>query len=192
MWGLGVGQPTGGDILESMQKIAVRKKSSIKSAIWVSYDLGVQGDYPGIYSWLDEHQAIECGDNLAFLNYEYSGSLLEALTADLKKSVEMTKRTRIYVIYRDQETKKMKGNFIFGGRKAAPWSGFAIAVGSSESDEAQRTLEYALADTGLWYAMFDRHDPHHGEAKEKAEVLAYAVRDASHQVRPELISARTI
>lgn len=130
------GQPTGSDILGSVQKITVRKKSSIKSAIWVSYDLGVQGDYPGIYSWLDEHQARECGDNLAFLNYEYSGSLLEALTADLKKSVEITKRTRIYVIYRDQETTKMKGNFIFGGRKAAPWSGFAVAVGSSESDEA--------------------------------------------------------
>jgi len=60
----------------------------------VSYDLGVQGDYPGIYSWLDEHQATECGDNLAFLNYEYAGSLLEALTADLKRSVETTKRTR--------------------------------------------------------------------------------------------------
>jgi len=133
--GLG-GRPTGSDILRSVQKITVRKKSSIKSAIWVSYDLGVQGDYPGIYSWLDEHQANECGDNLAFLNYEYSGSLLEALTADLKKSVDITKRTRIYVIYRDQETTKMKGNFIFGGRKAAPWSGFAVAVGSSESDEA--------------------------------------------------------
>lgn len=32
-------------------------------------------------------------------------------------------------------------------------------------------MEYALADTGLWYAMFDRHDPHHGEATEKADVL---------------------
>jgi hypothetical protein len=52
-----VGQLTGSDILESVQKITARKKSSIKSAIWVSYDLGVQGDYPGIYSWLDEHQA---------------------------------------------------------------------------------------------------------------------------------------
>jgi predicted nucleic acid-binding protein len=32
-------------------------------------------------------------------------------------------------------------------------------------------LEYALADTGLWYAMFDRSDEHHSEAKDKAEVL---------------------
>ena len=32
-------------------------------------------------------------------------------------------------------------------------------------------MEYALADTGLWYAMFDRTDQHHSEAKDKAEVL---------------------
>jgi predicted nucleic acid-binding protein len=32
-------------------------------------------------------------------------------------------------------------------------------------------VEYALADTGLWYAMFDRRDQHHSVAKEKAEVL---------------------
>ncbi len=32
-------------------------------------------------------------------------------------------------------------------------------------------MEYALVDTGVSYAMFDRHDPYHSEAKEKAEVL---------------------
>jgi predicted nucleic acid-binding protein len=30
-------------------------------------------------------------------------------------------------------------------------------------------LEYALADTGLWYAMFDRRDQHHVLASKKAE-----------------------
>jgi predicted nucleic acid-binding protein len=32
-------------------------------------------------------------------------------------------------------------------------------------------LENALADTGLWYAMFDRRDQYHSEAKVKAEAL---------------------
>ncbi len=32
-------------------------------------------------------------------------------------------------------------------------------------------MEYALADTGLWYAMFDRRDQHHVLASEKAEAL---------------------
>ncbi len=31
--------------------------------IWLSYDLGIQGDYPSLYEWLDKHQAKECGDN---------------------------------------------------------------------------------------------------------------------------------
>jgi hypothetical protein len=107
----------------------------MKSAVWICYDLGVQADYEGMYAWLDEHEAKECGDSLAFVNYDYNGSLLKKLTADLRKSVQITKRTRIYVIYRDQETKKMKGVFIFGGRKVPPWSGFAVSVGSAEADE---------------------------------------------------------
>lgn len=32
-------------------------------------------------------------------------------------------------------------------------------------------MEYALADTGLWYATFDRRDQHHAVAADKAEVL---------------------
>lgn len=108
----------------------------MKSAIWVSFDLGVQADYEGMYAWLDEHQAKECGDSLAFLNYEYAGALLDAITADLRKSVQITKRTRIYVIYRERDTKKMKGSFIFGGRKAPTWSGFAVTAGTADTDES--------------------------------------------------------
>jgi predicted nucleic acid-binding protein len=32
-------------------------------------------------------------------------------------------------------------------------------------------MPYALVDTGLWYAIFDRHDSYHNDAKHKAEVL---------------------
>ncbi|MBZ5618821.1 MAG: hypothetical protein LAQ69_08885 [Acidobacteriia bacterium] len=32
-------------------------------------------------------------------------------------------------------------------------------------------MAYVLVDTGLWYAMFDRRDQHHSDAKDKAEVL---------------------
>ena len=38
----------------------------IRKAIWLSFDLGVAGDYPGLYKWLDEHDAVECGDSVAF------------------------------------------------------------------------------------------------------------------------------
>lgn len=29
--------------------------------VWLGYDLGVKGDYPGMYAFLDDHDAIECG-----------------------------------------------------------------------------------------------------------------------------------
>jgi hypothetical protein len=107
----------------------------MKSGLWISFDLGVQGDYEGLYAWLDEHQAKECGDGLAFVDYENSGPLFETLVTELRKSLDVTKRTRIYVIYHDRETKRMKGKFIFGGRKAPPWSGFAVGTAVTDTDE---------------------------------------------------------
>ena len=107
----------------------------MKNAIWISYDLGVRGDYEGMYTWLDEHGAKECGDGLAFVNYDYKKELIKDLKADLKAAVEMNKKTRVYTIHLDPATKKMKGTFLFGGRKAAPWAGFAGGV-QQEEDEA--------------------------------------------------------
>ena len=105
--------------------------SLAKSVIWISYDLGVRGDYEGLYAWLDRHDAEECGDSLAFISYEYKGSLPEFLEADLKKAFNVNDRavgrTRVYVIYKDDESGTFKGRFIFGHRKAAPWAGYAPA-----------------------------------------------------------------
>jgi hypothetical protein len=105
------------------------------STIWISYDLGVRGDYEGLYAWLDQNKAKECGDSLALLSYKYSGDLVDALKADLDGSVDTNKRTRMYVIYRDEKTKKMKGHFLFGGRRASPWAG-ASGQGQEEDDES--------------------------------------------------------
>ena len=32
-------------------------------------------------------------------------------------------------------------------------------------------MEFVIVDTGVWYALFDRRDAHHGDADEKAELL---------------------
>jgi hypothetical protein len=53
------------------------------STVWISYDLGVRGDYESIYSWLDAHGAKECGDSLAVLTYRHDGQLIDKLKADL-------------------------------------------------------------------------------------------------------------
>ena len=109
----------------------------MKNAIWISFDLGVRGDYEGIYTWLDDHSATECGDSIAFIKgYEHSGDLLIALKKDINDSIDVTKKTRVYVIWRDPTTKKMKGNFIFGKRKSPPWSGYASGEETVEDDES--------------------------------------------------------
>lgn len=104
------------------------------STIWISYDLGVRGDYEGLYAWLDEHDAKECGDSLAVLKYEHAGDLLTAVKQDLEGAVGVNNKTRIYVIHREPETKLMKGRFVIGGRRASPWDGYARSGNQVDED----------------------------------------------------------
>lgn len=104
-------------------------------AVWMSFDLGVRGDYEGLYSWLDSKGAIECGDNFAFFKYDVSRDIVESLKKEIKDNVEVNKKTRIYVIFRDANTKRMKGKFIFGSRKAAPWTGYSGSQEQTEEEE---------------------------------------------------------
>lgn len=92
--------------------------------VWLSFDLGIRGDYEGLYGWLDEHDAMECGDAIAVFTYPVTHDPAAEIAADLKQRVHLDKRSRLYLIYRDQTTNKNKGAFLFGGRKAPPWSGF--------------------------------------------------------------------
>jgi len=109
----------------------------MKKAVWISYDLGVRGDYEGLYTWLDDHQAKECVGNLAFINYECDGDdLVGCLRKDLEQAVEVTKRMRIYVVWRDTKTQKIKGRFVCGGRRVSPWVGYGTAEEQTESDES--------------------------------------------------------
>jgi hypothetical protein len=49
----------------------------LKKTIWLSYDLGIRGDYKGLYEWLDNHEAKECGDSVGVLIYEFNNNLEE-------------------------------------------------------------------------------------------------------------------
>lgn len=106
----------------------------MKKAVWLSYDLGVQGDYASLYEWLDNLEAKECGNSVAFFKYEVeSGQILkDEIKKDIEKHVELGRRDRIYIMYRDSK-KNMKGSFIIGKRKASPWKGYGR--GKSEIDE---------------------------------------------------------
>lgn len=111
------------------------KNAAVRSTVWLSYDLGVRGDYESLYAWLDAHQAKECGDAIAVLNFEFHTSLPDELKADLQENVATDKRTRIYVVYRDETTHKTKGRFLFGRRRAAAWTGYAPSDTDTVDDE---------------------------------------------------------
>jgi hypothetical protein len=98
------------------------------TTIWLSYDLGVGGDYDGLYRWLDERGAEECGDSLAILRHRASETLADDIKAELKKAVAIDRRTKVYLIHRDTPTGAYRGIFLFGGRKRPPWTGFAATV----------------------------------------------------------------
>ena len=107
----------------------------MKKTIWLSFDLGITGDHESLYAWLDDHDAKECGDNLATLSYTFHGDLLTTLKQDLSAAVNIGKRDRIYVIWRESDTHKLKGRFLFGKRKAAPWVGFGTQEPQLDEEE---------------------------------------------------------
>ena len=102
----------------------------VKKAIWLSYDLGIGGDYPGLYKWLDNHKAVECGDSVAFFKYLIDKERLEkiskVLADDIKESVSLRSGDRLYAVYRKVEgsNSSVKGSFIYGRRKSNPWEGY--------------------------------------------------------------------
>ncbi len=105
-------------------------------AFWVAYDLGLKGDYSGLYTWLDTVKAKECGDSIAFFTKAYGDDFIEKIKRDIAKFTKLNNTDRVYLIFRDAETGKTKGRFLFGGRKRAPWEGYATGVQGSEEDSA--------------------------------------------------------
>jgi hypothetical protein len=114
-------------------KIMVRKKSvAKKKTFWLSFDLGIKGDYNGIYTWLDKLKAKECGDSLAVFQRASSEDHINKIKQELEKNVKLRQSDRVYVIWLDGL--KVKGQFIFGNRKPAPWEGFAPSRGGEIID----------------------------------------------------------
>lgn len=115
-----------------------------KKSVWLNYDLGLTGNYAALYSFLDNHQAIDCGNGLAYFTYENqdalsSEELIEKLKNELKEAITPSKNDSIYVIWRDDDkasSTSVKGKFLFGRRKTPVWSGYANTVEASAEEEA--------------------------------------------------------
>lgn len=96
----------------------------MKKSFWLSFDLGIKGDYESFYVWLAKLDAIECGDCLAYfkLQVDKDENPRKKIEKELKENIDFSKKDRIYVIWK--EGSKVKGSFIWGARKAPPWAGF--------------------------------------------------------------------
>lgn len=96
-----------------------------EKAYWMSYDLGVGGDYQHLYQWLDDKDAKPCGDSVAFFYFKYNTDnpdkeLLEAI----QKIVKLESGNIIYVVRKKEDEAAYYGSFLFGKRKSAPWVGY--------------------------------------------------------------------
>lgn len=96
---------------------------------WLSYDLGLGGSYDGLYTWLAQLDARECGDGVATFTSDLSP---EQMKRALKAIVG--KMGRVYLVGAGKDG-KWRGQWLIGARKPAPWVGHAQVAGESE-DEA--------------------------------------------------------
>lgn len=103
------------------QTSTVQKK---KKAVWLAFDLSLNGDYEGLFNWLDEKSAKECGDGFAFFYYEFQKQdEKQELINSIKRSVKIkSNRDRFYAVWKRSDG-KIEGSFLFGLRKRAPWEG---------------------------------------------------------------------
>lgn len=102
------------------------------SVVWLSYDLGATGDYEGMYAWLDNLGAKECGSSVAYIKrYEHDGDLIDALREGIAEHVQLGKRARVYAIARRNDGRTV-GKYVIGRRKASPWEGFGDADETQE------------------------------------------------------------
>lgn len=118
--------------------------------IWMSYDQGLGPRAEGVseeeyqkeykkrseklHQWLQEHNALECGDSAAYVDcyIKGKGSIAEVIRLELQtKGIGEEENIRVYIVAyntaispEDSKTNIEKVEFagyIFGARKKAPW-----------------------------------------------------------------------
>ncbi len=103
---------------------------------FLNYDLSFNGDYDGLYKWLDDHNAKNCGQNFCefFYSTDNSGkgsvtvktaaqNTLKHLEDDITKSVALKRGDRIYLIGIMPDGMSF-GGFLTGDYGPKPWAGY--------------------------------------------------------------------
>lgn len=106
-------------------------------AIIVSFDLGLKGDYNNFYAWLDSNNALECGNSVGVFTRDFAKdnfkAILEEIKNEIASKVRIEPNDRVYVFMKDEKG-SMKGRFLFGSRKRAPWEGFSVKPADDTED----------------------------------------------------------
>lgn len=106
-----------------------------KKTYWMSYDLGVGGDYQHLYQWLDDHEAKPCGDSVAFFYFPYdSADPDKELLEDIKNTVKLDPGNILYVVRKKEGEPNFYGSFLYGKRKSAPWVGYGTKPNEAEDE----------------------------------------------------------
>jgi hypothetical protein len=99
--------------------------------VWISFDLGVQGDYEGLYQWLDGRNAIECGDSVASFDFAYAVDLPRELGTELVANVRTNQRSRVYLIFVDAQG--IRFGWLIGRGQRPAWEGYAPSGGAGDA-----------------------------------------------------------
>ena len=59
-------------------------------------------------------------------------SIIDKITDELKRAINLSKSDRIYLVWKDHSEQKVKGEFINGFRKQSPWEGYGKLQGESK------------------------------------------------------------
>ncbi|MEW6348079.1 MAG: hypothetical protein AB1646_03400 [Thermodesulfobacteriota bacterium] len=88
-----------------------------------------------MYAWLDNRRAHACGENLAFVRYEFEKNLFDELKADISTHVELAPKDSSYVVFKDEAGNQL-GKFVVGKRIRAPLTGHGAPEGEDSVDAA--------------------------------------------------------
>ena len=91
---------------------------------WMSFDCDASdsNNYRELYTWLEEHNALECGDSVAFIKgYSYNEDFIKEITESLNSIPHINK---IYICSKDDGDGKFYGRFIKGSRGINKWKGY--------------------------------------------------------------------
>lgn len=95
----------------------------------LNFDLGIRGDYDNLYAFLDNNNALDCGNSNCVFEYHFKGTDLkyedkfQQLKEEIEGIISFNRNDRIYTIVHNEEGVP-RGKFLFGQRKTPIWDGY--------------------------------------------------------------------